>query len=242
MAVMQSLLVNIKSVGADNARMKDALSTILACLQRQSGRRAPPLQTYTITSFDIDFGARVGRGGFSEVFRGKWRGSEIAVKVLDRRVSERMILREVKVWNELRHPHVVRECSLRACRWPASADSEVAEMFGASVYEDPPFIVMPLMRYGDVLAYLQDHNPNADRRSLVRPPSVMGSSPADDFAGRPNRSRPRSPRMHASSRASCADRPYSTHATSCTAISKRFALSRPFAGLRSRDFAAQRLD
>lgn len=41
-------------------------------------------------------------------------------------------------------------------------------MFGASVYEDPPFIVMPFLRNGDILTYLEDHNPRADRHKLVR--------------------------------------------------------------------------
>lgn len=108
MAVMQSLQIGIRSVGADNVKIKDALSSILLCLQRRSGKLPPPIESYTITSFDIDRQERIGRGGFSEVFKGSWRGSEVAVKVLHRHVNEKMILREVKVWNGLRHPHVLR--------------------------------------------------------------------------------------------------------------------------------------
>ena len=39
-------------------------------------------------------------------------------------------------------------------------------MFGASIYDYPPFVVMPLMQYGDALKYLQDF-PHADRLRLV---------------------------------------------------------------------------
>jgi len=57
---------------------------------------------------EITLGPRLAVGGFAEVFRAKWQGTDVAVKKLletDRRTVERLET-EVRVLAKLRHPNV----------------------------------------------------------------------------------------------------------------------------------------
>lgn len=53
----------------------------------------------------------------------------------------------VQIWRELRHPHVV-------------------QFFGGSTVDDPPFLIMPFLRNGNVRRYLMKH-PQANRLKLA---------------------------------------------------------------------------
>lgn len=64
------------------------------------------------------------------------------------RSNPKAIRREIDVWKQLRHPHVL-------------------EFFGACTLSNPPFIVCALMEHGDAASYLREY-PDADRRKLVR--------------------------------------------------------------------------
>jgi serine/threonine protein kinase len=57
---------------------------------------------------EITLGPRLAVGGFAEVFRAKWQGTDVAVKRLletDRRTVQRLET-EVRVLAKLRHPNV----------------------------------------------------------------------------------------------------------------------------------------
>jgi hypothetical protein len=60
---------------------------------------------------EIDFKERIGIGGFAEVFKAEWRGSEVAVKkLLPMKQTKESILEfkaEVDMMRRLRHPNIV---------------------------------------------------------------------------------------------------------------------------------------
>ncbi|KAF2075586.1 hypothetical protein CYY_003129 [Polysphondylium violaceum] len=71
---------------------------------------------------EITLGARIGRGGYGQVFRGNWRGTEVAVKMLfNDNVNLKLIIdlrKEVDLLCKLRHPNIV--LFMGACTEPAS--------------------------------------------------------------------------------------------------------------------------
>lgn len=88
--------------------------------------------------FEIDCGAKIGVGYFSDVYEGSWRGQTVAVKVLRDFTSSRLFIREVEIWKNLSHPNVV-------------------ELFGASSASgNPPwFFVSPFAQHGDLGNHLR---------------------------------------------------------------------------------------
>lgn len=60
---------------------------------------------------DIEFGQRIGIGSYGEVYRGKWRGTEVAIKrFLEQKLSistVRDFRLEVSLLSKLRHPNIV---------------------------------------------------------------------------------------------------------------------------------------
>ena len=106
MAVMQSLSMGLKSMNQANEDNRDSLKKILGSLQRRTGKVAE-LESYTITSFEVERLERIGFGGFSEVWRGQWRGAIVAIKIFDSKTSERDVKNEVSVWGGLSHPNVI---------------------------------------------------------------------------------------------------------------------------------------
>ncbi|CAE6517076.1 unnamed protein product [Rhizoctonia solani] len=117
---------------------------------------APPRSPRWVIGEDdiqIDQNAPLGRGGFGTVFRGKWNGATVAVKRLVKDASAETLLREVELWQGLRHPHVV-------------------QFFGASPkYSPNAFIVSQYLANGNALMYLKRH-PRADRAKLSRETAV----------------------------------------------------------------------
>ncbi|XP_057446936.1 probable serine/threonine-protein kinase SIS8 isoform X3 [Lotus japonicus] len=66
---------------------------------------------YDIPWEEITLGERIGLGSYGEVYRGEWRGTEVAVKrFLDQDISGESLeefISEVKIMKRLRHPNVV---------------------------------------------------------------------------------------------------------------------------------------
>ena len=76
----------------DDSAERRFLEKGLHSMQRRSG----PLQTipddYVITSLEVVIHEheRLGAGGFGQVFRADWRGTVVAVKVMDQNVPPRV--------------------------------------------------------------------------------------------------------------------------------------------------------
>lgn len=70
------------------------LRTAEEALRRLSSDRGP-LPIWAIPRYDVDKEEKVGYGGFSSVYRGKWRGQTVAVKILKKETPRRLFVREV---------------------------------------------------------------------------------------------------------------------------------------------------
>ncbi|KAI0338659.1 hypothetical protein BDW22DRAFT_693644 [Trametopsis cervina] len=86
-------------------------SSIESLLRLSTSAGTPPaalsLPSWTITQYEIIRDAKIGQGYFGEVWRGSYRGRTVAVKVLAPWTPKELFLREVIVWDELRHPNVL---------------------------------------------------------------------------------------------------------------------------------------
>ncbi|KAG9031995.1 hypothetical protein FRB95_002017 [Tulasnella sp. JGI-2019a] len=145
MAIQHSLLRRI-----DQSPEERILQAGLTSLQTTTGKKLPSkLPEWTITAYDVDIDpeGKLGEGGFGVVRKGRWNNIIVAVKEMAPNTDPRMLLKEIKVWNRLHHPHVL-------------------PFLGASIAASPPFIVSQYMPNGDVRRYLAK-NPNANRVQLV---------------------------------------------------------------------------
>ncbi|EKM52507.1 uncharacterized protein PHACADRAFT_211755 [Phanerochaete carnosa HHB-10118-sp] len=138
------------SSGAHDTLDREFMESVKDSLVRlsfASGRSAVALSlpSWTITRYEVDLEKHVGHGSFSEVWRGRYRGRTVAVKVLQSWTPKDMFVREVHVWNALRHPNIL-------------------EMVGASAIEPPSvpgtpilpwFIVSRYFRRGSIVKWLQ---------------------------------------------------------------------------------------
>ncbi|KAJ3416314.1 hypothetical protein HDV05_002254 [Chytridiales sp. JEL 0842] len=113
----------------------------LNCLLRASQTPAPPkVEEWILTSWEIEIGDTISRGGFGEVAKAIWLGhTTVAVKRLLIRLDTNRLredfYREVKTWYPLRHPHIL-------------------PLLGACATAERPFMVSPFMTNGHALQYL----------------------------------------------------------------------------------------
>eukprot|EP01133_Synstelium_polycarpum_P017737 gene17737-21148_t len=81
--------------------------------QRQAVATPPPEKPFEweVPFSELVLGMRIGRGGYGQVFRGSWRGTEIAVKMLFNDNMNPKLLsdlrKEVDLLCKLRHPNIV---------------------------------------------------------------------------------------------------------------------------------------
>ncbi|KAL2913166.1 hypothetical protein HK105_207285 [Polyrhizophydium stewartii] len=125
-----------------HAPLMQLLSRTALAIITTAGRGLSAPQDWSVDPDDveIDRAARIGRGGFGDVFRGWWEGRDVAVKVLGAARgpdAAAAIEKEAAAWFPLHHPNVLRPW--RVC-----------------VNADEPFIVMPLL-CGDVRSFLAAH-------------------------------------------------------------------------------------
>ncbi|KAE9386441.1 kinase-like protein [Gymnopus androsaceus JB14] len=110
----------------------------IAAVQRLVQGYDMNLPSWTIEKSDIIFQELIGRGFFSNVYKGTWRHRAIAIKVLERSTNRETFLAEVAVWKSLNHPNVLR-------------------LYGASdpSQDVPRFLISPYMRNGSLPEYLK---------------------------------------------------------------------------------------
>ncbi|KAF8185737.1 kinase-like domain-containing protein [Pholiota molesta] len=150
-AALQKRLYNRQG---DEAELR-FFSNSLDYIKRKNGIEVE-YEEWMITSLEVEFGKVISKGGFGVIYQGKWKGADVALKVLKNTEGvtplEADLRREIKAWSILRHPNVL-------------------QFIGVSVLDDDPFIVMPLMKHGNVRDYL-DKNPNCNRLEIIHQISV----------------------------------------------------------------------
>ncbi|KAF8639293.1 hypothetical protein AX17_001604 [Amanita inopinata Kibby_2008] len=131
------------SKSSDTGRARDTLDrefieSGLDALRRMSQGIEKSLPSWTITRYEIDREEKIGRGFFSDVYKGKWRGRTVAIKVLLDTTPRKLFINEIEIWKSLHHPNVL-------------------ELYGASsATSDPPwFFVSPYAKHGSLPEYLR---------------------------------------------------------------------------------------
>ena len=80
-------------------------------LSRMPSLRMGDTKDWEIKIQDLEFGQRIGIGSYGEVYKGKWRGTEVAIKrLLEQKLSPstvRDFRLEVNLLSKLRHPNIV---------------------------------------------------------------------------------------------------------------------------------------
>ncbi|KAF8900160.1 hypothetical protein CPB84DRAFT_1847410 [Gymnopilus junonius] len=120
----------------DDTLHEEFLETGIDAMRRLSARNRSKLITHT--RYEVEVKQRIGMGFFSEVFQGTWKGRTVAIKVLSEATPSDLFVREIKVWKNLDHPHVLK-------------------LYGASsaTGNHPWFFVSPYMRNGNLVEFLR---------------------------------------------------------------------------------------
>lgn len=97
--------------GDEMALLQRALKDILGL----PTTRAPEVDGWLIPRHEIQFGRKIEKGGFGEIFLGVWRKKEVVIKCVEvlSETDRRTFMREVRVWKQASHPNIVP--FLKAC-------------------------------------------------------------------------------------------------------------------------------
>ncbi|KAJ7496034.1 hypothetical protein B0H11DRAFT_2001603 [Mycena galericulata] len=117
---------------------REFMESGIDALRRMSRGGELGLPSWTITRYEVDRDVKIGMGFFSDVYRGTWRNRTVAIKVLAECTPRELFIKEVGIWKEFRHPHVL-------------------ELYGASGAsgEGPWFFVCPYEKYGCLSEFLR---------------------------------------------------------------------------------------
>lgn len=120
----------------DSAKLSSVPSEAVQLIRKLECKSLLPFSEWNIDSSELKTGVRVGIGSFGEVFRGVWRGTEVAIKILleqDLTVENvEDFCNEISVLSRLRHPNVI--LFLGACTIPPHLSMVTEYMHMGSLY------------------------------------------------------------------------------------------------------------
>ncbi len=101
-------------------------------------RKRPVREEWQINIEELEMGSKIGSGGFGEVYRAVWRGTDVAVKMLNfdasmSKESRASFVDEMRVMSSLRHPNVV--LFMAACTRPPKLCIVMEFMALGSLYD-----------------------------------------------------------------------------------------------------------
>jgi len=140
------LLVGILGIYC-HFRRKQAIYQPL--LQSVSTRSSPT--NFEMNGDELVMGEMIGVGSFGQVYRGQWRGTEVAIKKLPmQNFTQQMIddfMREIHLLSLLRHPNIV-------------------QFLGAIAVPPTPILVTEFMERGSLHAILHNHHKKVSWKKL----------------------------------------------------------------------------
>ena len=139
--VRTDTLASARARASTDTLDREFLEGGIDALRRMSKGSEISLPPWTITKWEVDREEKIGIGFFSDVYKGTWRGTAVAIKVLAPTTPRKLFVHEVEIWKSLSHPNVL-------------------ELFGASSTsaEPPWFFVSPYMKHGSLVKYLKNLN------------------------------------------------------------------------------------
>lgn len=128
------------------------------CLQHLSVAIADDFEVdpWTITPYEVEFGAILGSGMLGKVFRGRLGDTSVAVKVLK---------------NELKISPVTSITRRQIDDWLKLDHSNILRVMGANILDDTPFLVTPFILGGNINNYIDGH-PSCDRLKYLHQASL----------------------------------------------------------------------
>jgi len=98
-------------------------------------------KNWQIASWDIEIWEILSVGPFSKIYKAFWLGLDVAIKEMSYQINRVRVRKEfykdVKMWYNLSHPNVL-------------------SLYGAYQLGDYPFVVIPLMKNGNLINYIED--------------------------------------------------------------------------------------
>ena len=136
----------------------DSLKREIGVVTTTPVHNRPPSSLLEVERDELEMSDRICSGGFSTVYKGEWRGTAIAVKVLRCEVGDKAyssLETELSVLSTLRHPRILT--LMGVCRNLNAAEGTVA-------------LLMELMERGSLYSILHDStdNPHAPRTNIER--------------------------------------------------------------------------
>ncbi|XP_057874098.1 serine/threonine-protein kinase EDR1 isoform X4 [Cryptomeria japonica] len=132
----QKNLVSVR--GMDHSKSVDIITSWNRVLESSPLTSKPllPFLEWNIDFSELRVGVRVGIGSFGEVFRGIWKGTEVAIKILlEQDLTEENMedfCNEISLLSRLRHPNVI--LFLGACTKPPHLSMVTEYMEMGSLY------------------------------------------------------------------------------------------------------------
>ncbi|KAJ7111223.1 kinase-like domain-containing protein [Mycena epipterygia] len=139
-------------------------------LSAWSGRQIE-VKDWMLTTYDVDFDAKIGCGGFGDVYRGIWHKTEVALKVV--RTGGGVIPTSTAILREIEESHtstasaLIKAADFELQIWSMLRHPNVLPFLGANHLDNRPFIVMPYMKHGNACEFLQNH-PNHTPLPILR--------------------------------------------------------------------------
>jgi len=98
------------------------------------------VKNWQIASWDIEIWEILSIGPFSKIYKAFWLGIDVAIKEMSYQINRVRVRKEfykdVKMWYNLNHPNVL-------------------SLYGADQLGDYPFVVIPLMKNGNLINYIE---------------------------------------------------------------------------------------
>jgi len=110
-------------------------------LKKRAQGSTVELKNWQIACWDIEIWDILSVGPFSKIYKAFWLGLDVAIKEMSYKINRVPVRKEfykdVKMWYRINHPNVL-------------------SLYGAYQLGDYPFVVIPLMKNGNLISYIED--------------------------------------------------------------------------------------
>jgi len=138
-----SAIRNVKKPLMDRRGYVNIDNIIFVCehLKKRAQGLTVELKNWQIACWDIEIWDILSVGPFSKIYKAFWLGLDVAIKEMSYKINRVPVRKEfykdVNMWYRIDHPNVL-------------------SLYGAYQLGDYPFVVIPLMKNGNLINYIED--------------------------------------------------------------------------------------